>query len=302
MNQRKRQVLDSALQLFIEQGFHNTSIQDILNHSHISKGTFYNYFSSKNECFMAIVEQVRYEASLRRHELLHGNDPADESVLIEQIIILMQINKEQNLISIFEGIFQSNDIELRDALMRNRFLEMEWLSNRLIDIFGEDSRPYTLELSILFFGMVQHLSMTYRTLYGVTVDLKKSVAIAFRNIKAILPVMMETNDIIIASNSLQLIDEHTYYQTVTKDMILEKLVSFQSELTYDDAHKTGIQFTESLMEEISRDVLRNAVIEALLKPFREAFSDTPHDAESIELANMMWFFVKNTQDAERNRP
>lgn len=302
MNQRKRQVLDSALQLFIEQGFHNTSIQDILKHSHISKGTFYNYFSSKNECFMAIVEQVRYEASLRRHELLHGNDPSDESVLIEQIIILMQINKEQNLISIFEGIFQSNDTELRDALMRNRFLEMEWLSNRLIDIFGEDSRPYTLELSILFFGMVQHLSMTYRTLHGVTVDLKKSVTIAFRNIKAILPVMMETNDMIIASNSLQLIDEHTYYQTVTKEMILEKLIDFQSELTYDDAHETGIQFTESLMEEISRDVLRNAVIEALLKPFRESFSDTPHDTESIELANMMWFFVKNTQGAERNRP
>lgn len=153
MNQRKRQVLDSALQLFIEKGFHNTSIQDILNHALISKGTFYNYFSSKNECFIAILEQVRYEASLRRHELLHGNDPSDENVLIEQIFILMQLNKKQNLVSIFEGIFQSNDTELRDTLMRYRFLEIEWLSNRLIDIFGEHTRPYTLELSIIFLGL-----------------------------------------------------------------------------------------------------------------------------------------------------
>ena len=106
MNLRKRQVLDAALQLFTEKGFHNTSIQDILGKAMISKGTFYNYFSSKTECFMAILEQVRYEASLRRHELLDGNDPADENVLIEQIIVLMQLNKEQNLVSVFEGIFQ----------------------------------------------------------------------------------------------------------------------------------------------------------------------------------------------------
>ncbi|HEY4623858.1 MAG TPA: TetR/AcrR family transcriptional regulator, partial [Solibacillus sp.] len=228
MNQRKRQVLDSALQLFIEKGFHNTSIQDILNHALISKGTFYNYFSSKNECFIAILEQVRYEASLRRHELLHGNDPSDENVLIEQIFILMQLNKKQNLVSIFEGIFQSNDTELRDTLMRYRFLEIEWLSNRLIDIFGEHTRPYTLELSIIFFGIVQHLSMTYHTLYGVAVDLKKTVIVAFRDIKAILPEMIQTNDIFIASNSLQLIEENTYYQSVTKEMVIEKLTGFQA--------------------------------------------------------------------------
>lgn len=297
VNLRKRQVLDAALQLFIEKGFHNTSIQDILSKSMISKGTFYNYFSSKNECFMAILEQVRYEASLRRHEILHGNDPSDENILIEQIIVLMQINKEQNLVSIFEGIFQSNDLELRDALMRNRLIEVEWLSNRFVDIFGEEARPYTLELSILFSGMVQHLSMSYRTFYGVTVDVKKVVKIAFRNIKVVLPEMIATNDVIIGAGSLQLIEGNTHYHPITKDIILKKLEGFLSELRYEDIHTVGIQFTQTLIEQLTDDSLRGAVVEALLKPFRSAFSKTSHEAESIELANMLWFFVKNYKEA-----
>lgn len=298
MNLRKRQVLDTALQLFTEKGYHNTSIQDILGKAMISKGTFYNYFSSKTECFMAILEQVRYEASLRRHELLDGNDPADESVLIEQIIVLMQLNKEQNLVSVFEGIFQSNDIELRDALMRNRLLEVEWVSNRFIDVFGEEARPYTLELSIVFFGMVQHLSMAFRAFYNNASDVKKIVTVAFRNVKVILPEMLKTNDILLVAGSLQLLEQNTYYKTVTKQMIVEKLEGFLTELQYDEIHAVGIQFTKTLLEELTRDCLRGAVLKALLKPFHQAFSNTSHEAESAELANMMWFHLKNSTDTK----
>ena len=42
MNDRKLHVVNMAHQLFIEKGFQATSIQDILDYSGISKGTFYN--------------------------------------------------------------------------------------------------------------------------------------------------------------------------------------------------------------------------------------------------------------------
>ena len=54
MNDRKQHVIKMAHQLFIEKGFQATSIQDILDYSGISKGTFYNYFSSKSELLIAI--------------------------------------------------------------------------------------------------------------------------------------------------------------------------------------------------------------------------------------------------------
>ncbi|MER2114684.1 MAG: TetR/AcrR family transcriptional regulator [Solibacillus isronensis] len=293
MNQRKRQVLDSALQLFIEKGFHETSIQDILDKALISKGTFYNYFSSKVECFKSIMEQTRYEASLLRHEMLLNQDITDENLLLEQILVLMQINKKQNLVSLFENIFQSNDKELRQLLERYRLLEIEWVSNRFIDIFGEEVRPYSLEIAILYFAMVHHLTYSLRLFYSEITDQKKILQIALRNVKAIYPIMLENGEILITQDALQLVEEKKIYQSITKSDLIEKVQGFLDQLKLDTDNEVGVQFTESILDELHRNELRLAVIETLLKPFREAFTNTPHAGENVELANLLWYFIKN---------
>lgn len=296
MNQRKRQVLDNALQLFIEKGFQETSIQDILDKSLISKGTFYNYFSSKVECFKAIMEQTRYEASLLRHEMLLNQDITDENLLLDQILVLMQINKKQNLVSVFENIFQSNDKELRELVERFRLLEIEWVSNRFIDIFGEKVRPLSLELAILFFAMVHHLTYAYRLFYSDLIDPKNILRIAIRNIKAIYPSMLESGEILIKENALQLVEEKKFYQAVTKNDLIEKVQGFLQQLKADDANTIGVQFTASILDELQREKLRIVVIETLLKPFREAFTNTKHAAENVELVNLLWYFIKNGEE------
>ncbi|MFS0875663.1 TetR/AcrR family transcriptional regulator [Solibacillus isronensis] len=293
MNQRKRQVLDSALQLFIEKGFHETSIQDIIDKALISKGTFYNYFSSKVECFKSIMEQTRYEASLLRHEMLLNQDITDENLLLEQILVLMQINKKQNLVSLFENIFQSNDKELRQLLERYRLLEIEWVSNRFIDIFGEKVRPYSLEIAILYFAMVHHLTYSLRLFYSEITDQKKILKISLRNVKAIYPIMLENGEILITQDALQLVEEKNIYQSITKSDLIEKVQGFLDQLKLDTDNEVGVQFTESILDELHRNELRLAVIETLLKPFREAFTNTPHAGENVELANLLWYFIKN---------
>lgn len=293
MNQRKRQVLDSALQLFIEKGFHETSIQDIIDKALISKGTFYNYFSSKVECFKSIMEQTRYEASLLRHEMLLNQDITDENLLLEQILVLMQINKKQNLVSLFENIFQSNDKELRQLLERYRLLEIEWVSNRFIDIFGEEVRPYSLEIAILYFAMVHHLTYSLRLFYSEITDQKKILKISLRNVKAIYPIMLENGEILITQDALQLVEEKNIYQSITKSDLIEKVQGFLDQLKLDTDNEVGVQFTESILDELHRNELRLAVIETLLKPFREAFTNTPHAGENVELVNLLWYFIKN---------
>ena len=78
-------------------------------------------------------------------------------------------------------------------------------------------------------------------------------------------------------------------------MIIEKLTGFKEELKYESMEINSIDFTESLLDELERSNLRIAVIETLLKPFREAFSSTSHEAEAIEIANMIWYYFKNVQ-------
>ncbi|MGV0029090.1 TetR/AcrR family transcriptional regulator [Phormidesmis priestleyi] len=50
------QILNTALSLFCEKGYHSTSIEDIARQAEISKGLLYHYFKSKEEVLAALVE------------------------------------------------------------------------------------------------------------------------------------------------------------------------------------------------------------------------------------------------------
>jgi AcrR family transcriptional regulator len=50
------QILNTALSLFCEKGYHSTSIEDIARQAEISKGLLYHYFKSKEEVLGALVE------------------------------------------------------------------------------------------------------------------------------------------------------------------------------------------------------------------------------------------------------
>lgn len=57
MANKKEFILDTAEKMFVEQGFDQTSIAQILDATQIAKGTLYYYFTSKEEIMDAIIER-----------------------------------------------------------------------------------------------------------------------------------------------------------------------------------------------------------------------------------------------------
>ena len=55
--QKRKLILDTALELFAENGFHATSISQIAKKAGISKGLTYNYFESKKEILDEIIKK-----------------------------------------------------------------------------------------------------------------------------------------------------------------------------------------------------------------------------------------------------
>ncbi|WP_144118721.1 TetR/AcrR family transcriptional regulator [Catellatospora sichuanensis] len=55
---RRQQILDAARACFARNGFHATSMQDVISEAGLSVGAFYRYFKSKEELVTAIAEQV----------------------------------------------------------------------------------------------------------------------------------------------------------------------------------------------------------------------------------------------------
>lgn len=54
---RRRQILDAAANCFARNGFHRTSMQDIVKESGVSAGLVYRYFTGKDDMIAAIVEE-----------------------------------------------------------------------------------------------------------------------------------------------------------------------------------------------------------------------------------------------------
>ncbi len=70
----KKSIVESAIKLFSQKGYQETSVADIMNEADLGIGTFYNYFESKDEILknllQTIVEEIResFESSLRQGE------------------------------------------------------------------------------------------------------------------------------------------------------------------------------------------------------------------------------------------
>lgn len=58
LDARRRQILEGAARCFSRNGFHATSMQDVLREVDLSAGAVYRYFSGKDELIGAVVDEV----------------------------------------------------------------------------------------------------------------------------------------------------------------------------------------------------------------------------------------------------
>src|SRR5258708_14840534 len=59
-------LLKAARAVFAERGYGATGVRDIVRHTDLASGTFYNYFTDKDEIFEAVVGELTGEL-LKRH-------------------------------------------------------------------------------------------------------------------------------------------------------------------------------------------------------------------------------------------
>ena len=161
MKDRKQNVIKIAHQLFIDKGYQATSVQDILESSGISKGTFYNYFTSKGELLIAIFKNLQLEIEKEKNIILIGHSPSDIEIFIKQLTVDIRHNRKNKLFFLFNEVFISKEPELIQFLQKFEFLQIQWLFNRLVDLFGNEKKPFLFDCTILFKGMLQQSSRFY---------------------------------------------------------------------------------------------------------------------------------------------
>lgn len=284
-------MLEHAQQLFLEKGAASTSIQDILTKANISKGTFYNYFSSKNDCLKAIVALGEEETHLRREELLIGQDATDKEVFVQQIAVRVQVNSDHNLIPIIEAIFHSGEDDLSEFARKSHLKELYWIASRFVDLYGEKMKAYAADCAVLFIGMLQHTLYFRKSTMTKPYEAIEVTRYIMRRIDQMIPAMMATDDALFGESLFQVIRAEEEADSLLIDEVLERLIVFKEQLQREKDPQ-NMQYVAFLHDELSNTEPRVQLIEAILRSFRQAFEDTPHEYTVMKLVSDIWIHIQ----------
>ena len=161
---RRRQLMDFAARRFAENGYHPTSVAEIVSGMGVGKGVFYWYFSSKEELLVEILREAQYE--LRRYQELAIADEVDPVRRIELGIraSLRWFSEQRHLSTLFQ--FAATEERFAPTMRRGqevavgdaaRHVKEAIARGRIVDTDDTDA----LKLTHAIIGVTNHLARVY---------------------------------------------------------------------------------------------------------------------------------------------
>lgn len=288
MNARKKQIIDVAHRLFIEKGFASTSIQDILDGAKIAKGTFYNHFSSKNECLIAILEQVQNETFLLRKELSFGKNKDDQEVFIKQVHVRMKMNREHNLIALFQSVMHSKDDDLKQLMQKQLVRELKWTSHRFIDLFGNDVKQHVLDYSIIFFGIIQQMIHVSKIGTKNEYTLESIIRFSLQRVKLMILQQDKLDAPFFPTNWLSDQEQkEEISQIQLKKQIINRLKNLSDHMNKEEKNKKNIEYIEFLLSEFHANEPREFLITSVVRTVTEVFDESIYRSEVNDITELV---------------
>ncbi|WML31250.1 TetR/AcrR family transcriptional regulator [Neobacillus sp. OS1-32] len=89
-----QRLIDSATELFSKEGYHTTTIRQIVKHSGIGIGSIYQYVKNKEEILVLILEYILKKYKFNLSSSIEINDPPKERLIIGIETYVRIIDKE----------------------------------------------------------------------------------------------------------------------------------------------------------------------------------------------------------------
>lgn len=155
MNEKKKRMIETAIDLFAHKGFHAVSVKEITDNSDVSKGTFYIYFDSKEDLLLSIYKYY-YQLMMERIDQVRARNAGPKDSLASQIQVYFETlidNKSFILMLLREQVSIGKKVEETIHEIKNQ--QMEWSRSNLTAIYGSDIQPYIMDGVIILQGLIQ---------------------------------------------------------------------------------------------------------------------------------------------------
>lgn len=116
--ERRRQLLDTALEVFAAEGFHSTSMNDVAEAAGVTKPVLYQHFKSKRQLYLELLEDVGTRLGARIEEATAAAGSPHQQVEAGFLAYFRFVDEYRSAYQLLFGGGSRRDAEFADAVRR----------------------------------------------------------------------------------------------------------------------------------------------------------------------------------------
>ncbi|MFG6494946.1 helix-turn-helix domain containing protein [Fictibacillus sp. UD] len=273
MKKDKRvEIIEKAIEMFAEKGFHATTVQEIATALNISKGGFYTYFPSKDELIIEIFDY--YSEKMRSGMQQVSEDLCPKERMEKQLKVqlenymahkpFMQMHFREQNASIIKGI---------QLFIRKNFFEMsKWYENHFLQIYGVEIKPYLADIITICEGMKQSFIRAFM-FNEEPVDLENFASYLMERFDDVIKGIQQTKrapiiDKQVMDRKLKPWTEKEVIEEEVKELLNNMKDLIDQELISEDLRNDYFQVLDFIGQEMKKEQPQKMLIQGMLANLR----------------------------------
>ena len=187
-DERKNEFLDTAQMLFYSQGYDQTSVNAIIDHMGVSKGTFYHYFESKEQLLDSLIERLAGQILVQINESI--DDPGMDAItklnrMFESSAATKADNREL-ILTVLRTVYNDRNIMMRQKMTTRQVAVGGPLMSRIIHqgiAEGVFNTAHPDHIADLIFGLSNGWGEKFASLMLTLEDHPENKALIFQNVE-----------------------------------------------------------------------------------------------------------------------
>jgi AcrR family transcriptional regulator len=172
---RRNEILDTAQALFYREGYESTTIAQLINEVGVAKGTFYHYFSSKEQLLDELIDRGYRELTPMLEKLAEANDRSAVERLNEAFAVSSRWKADNRdlVIEMVRVVFRDENIRLRQKNDEKATALFAPVLSRIVRQGverGELDTPYPEDVGEVIFLLSRSMSEVTARLFLKAID------------------------------------------------------------------------------------------------------------------------------------
>lgn len=152
---KKQQIMEAAVKRFAEKGYHDTSIQEIVDSLGIAKGSLYMHFKSKDELLVSICRHYTDRIAAAAAEIVNDAQLAPREKLTGLVLLVQeQFIRYGDFFKLLLRERVDLNEQIRPTIFALSELVLRGYQTCIAAHYGDEAEAYTYDAAVLFDAMI----------------------------------------------------------------------------------------------------------------------------------------------------